>query len=101
MERRSASGIQLQVQAAYLDFQSAQERIEVASATVAMAEESLRITKNRYQNGLATVTDLLRNETALLETKTRRLAAIHDQRLSAAMLELAAGTLSSASAALK
>jgi outer membrane protein len=101
MERRSASGIQLQVQAAYLDLQSAEERIEVASAAVAMAEESLRITKNRYQNGLTTVTDLLRNETALLETKTRRLTAIHDQRLAAAMLELAAGTLSPTSNALK
>ena len=50
--------------------------------------------KNRYESGLATVTDLLRNETALLESRTRRLAAIHDQRLAAAQLELAAGTLS-------
>ena len=50
------------------------------AAAVAQAEESLRITKNRYDSGLTTVTDLLRNETALLEARTRRLAAIHDQR---------------------
>jgi outer membrane protein TolC len=40
------------------------------------------------------VTDLLRTETALLDTRTRRLAAVHDQRVAAAQLELAAGTLS-------
>ena len=39
------------------------------------------------------VTDLLRTETAVLEARTRNLAAIHDQRIAAAMLELAAGTL--------
>jgi outer membrane protein TolC len=84
----------LQVRQAHAGLKAAEERIEVASAAVTMAEESLRITKNRYEAGLATVSDLLRNETALLETQTRRLAAVYDQRVAAAMLELAAGTLS-------
>jgi outer membrane protein TolC len=39
------------------------------------------------------VTDLLRTEIALLETQTRYVAAVHDQRMAAAMLEFAAGTL--------
>jgi outer membrane protein TolC len=43
---------------------------------------------------MTTVTDLLRNETAALETRTRLLAAVHDQRVAAAMLEYAAGRLS-------
>ena len=43
--------------------------------------------------GMSNVTDLLRNETALLESRTRYLAAIHDQRVAATMLELAAGRL--------
>ena len=42
---------------------------------------------------MSNVTDLLRTETAVLEARTRHLAAIHDQRIAAAMLELAAGTL--------
>jgi outer membrane protein TolC len=92
-QRQAANGIRLQVRKAYADLKAAEERIEVATAAVTMAEESLRIIKNRYEAGLATVTDLLRNETALLETRTRRLAAIYDQRVAAAMLELAAGTL--------
>lgn len=88
-------GVRLQVTRAYLNLESAAARIEVAKAAVSMAEESLRITKNRYDTGLATVTDLLRNETAVLDAKTRHLAAIHDQRIAAVGLEMAAGTLNS------
>ena len=57
------------------------------------AEESLRITQNRYEAGMSNVTDLLRNETAVLEARTRYLAAIHDQRIAATMVELASGRL--------
>ena len=78
---------------AWAGVSAAQQRIEVAQAAVAEAEESLRITQNRYQAGLGTVTDLLRTETAVLEARTRRLAAVHDQRIAAGMLEMAAGTL--------
>ena len=85
--------MRLQVRRAYADYQSAAQRIQVAQAAVSMAEESLRITKNRYQSGLANVTDLLRTETALLEARNRHLAAVYDQRLAAVSLELAAGTL--------
>ena len=93
LEKQADSQVRLQVRRAYADFRSADERIDVAQATVSMAEESLRITKNRYDGGLSNVTDLLRTETALLEARNRRLAAIYDQRLAAVSLELAAGTL--------
>ena len=66
-----------------------------------MAEESLRITRNRYDAGLTTITELLRNETAYLETKTRHLEAVYQQRVAATALELASGTLSGDSDALK
>jgi len=71
-----------------------EQAADVAAAAVAEAEESLRITQNRYQAGMANVTDLLRTETALLESRTRQLAAVHDERVAAAQLELAAGSLS-------
>jgi outer membrane protein len=93
-QERASSAIRLQVRRAYADLRAAGQRIEVARASVAEAEESLRITQNRYETGLNNVTDLLRTETAVLQARTRLLAAIHDQRLAAAMLELAAGTLS-------
>jgi outer membrane protein TolC len=92
-EQRIDSAIRLQVRRSYAGLKAAQERIEVARAAVVQAEESLRITQNRYEAGMNNVTDLLRTETAVLESRTRYLAAIHDQRIAATMLELAAGRL--------
>ena len=100
-ERRTDSAIRLQVRRAYAALKAAQQRIEVARAAVAEAGESLRITQNRYEAGMNNVTDLLRTETAVLESRTRYLAAIHDQRIAATMLELAAGTLDAESEVLK
>jgi outer membrane protein TolC len=93
-EQRMDSAVRLEVRRAWADLRAAQQRIEVAKAAVAEAEESLRITQNRYESGMSNVTDLLRNETAVLESRTRFLAAVHDQRIAAAMLDLAAGRLS-------
>jgi outer membrane protein TolC len=92
-QARAGSAIRLEVRRASADLRAARERIQVAQAAVAEAEESLRITQNRYAAGLADVTSLLRTETALLESRTRHLAAVHDQRIAAAMLEFAAGRL--------
>jgi outer membrane protein len=99
-QQRTGSSLRLQVRQAYYDLRSAQQRIEVARSAVTQAEESLRIIKNRYQAGLTNVTELLRNETALLEARTRYLGAVHDQRVAAGALELAAGTLSADSSVL-
>jgi outer membrane protein TolC len=92
-QARVESGIRLQVRQAWANLKASRQRIESAQASVAEARESLRISQNRFAAGLSTVTDLLRTETALLETQTRYLAAVHDQRMAAAMLEFAAGTL--------
>ena len=93
-EERTGSALRLQVRRAYANLGAAEQRIEVAKAAVTEAEESLRITQNRYEAGMSNVTDLLRNETAVLESRTRFLAAIHDQRVAATMLEFSAGRLS-------
>jgi len=92
-EQRVDSAVRLEVRRAWANLRASVERIEVAKVAVAEAEESLRITQNRYEAGMSNVTDLLRNETAVLESRTRYLAAVHDQRLAAANLELAAGRL--------
>ena len=99
-EARAGSAIRLQVHRAYADVHAATQQIEVAKAAVTEAEESLRITQNRYEAGISNVTDLLRTETTVLEARTRHLAAIRDQRVAAALLEFAAGTLSADSAVL-
>ena len=96
-EQRVDSAVRLEVRRAWANLRAAEQRIEVAKAAVAEADESLRITQNRYEAGMSNVTDLLRNETAVLESRTRYLAAVHDQRIAATMLELAAGRLSAES----
>jgi outer membrane protein TolC len=93
-EQRVDSAVRLEVRRAWANLRAAEQRIEVAKAAVAEADESLRITQNRYAAGMSNVTELLRNETAVLESRTRFLAALHDQRIAATMLELAAGRLS-------
>ena len=100
MENEASAQARLEVRRAYADFGAASRRIAVAQAAVTMAEESLRITKNRFEAGLANVTDLLRTETALLDARNRRLAAVYDQRMAAVNLEAAAGTLTESSQAL-
>ena len=59
----------------------------------AQAKETIRILRNRYGAGLANVTEVLRAEAALLEAETRRLAALHDQRIARIEREAAAGNL--------
>jgi outer membrane protein TolC len=91
--RRADSAIHLEVRKAYLDVRSAAQRLEVATAAVAQAEEGHRIIRNRHQAGLTTVTELLRSDTALAAARTRRLAAVYDLRVAEATLEHAAGNL--------
>jgi outer membrane protein TolC len=93
-KRQVDSAVELHVRQARSAWKSATERLAVADAAIAQAEESLRIIKNRFEAGLTTVNELLRNETALLEARTRRLAAVYDQRLAAVEVELASGRLS-------
>ncbi len=98
---RMSSALQLEVRRAWADLDAANQRIAVSQATVAQAEESLRITQNRYQSGLSQVTDLLRTEAAVLESRTEYLSALHDQRLASAQLDAAAGSLNTDSPSLK
>jgi len=99
LENQMASAVRLQVREAYLNLATAQKRLEVVKSATSQATESLRITQNRYEEGLATITDLLRVETAKTAAEKSALNAAFDYRLSYAALELATGELSETSAA--
>jgi outer membrane protein TolC len=92
-ERQVAAQVSLELRQARAGLSAARERLTVADAAVAEAEESARIVGNRYQAGLARIDELLRNEASVLETRMRRLQAIYDQRMAAVEIALAAGTL--------
>ena len=98
LRKRADSAIRLEVRKAYLDLSAAAQRVEVASAAAAEAEEAHRTIQNRHQAGLIAVTELLRSEVALAAARTQRLAAIYDHRIAAAALEYAVGTLAADSA---
>ena len=93
-EARSAtSAVNLQVRQADAAIRAAAAREAVTEAAINQAKETIRILRNRYGAGLATVSDVLRAESALLEAETRRLAALHDQRIARIEREAAAGSL--------
>ncbi|MEW6079773.1 MAG: TolC family protein [Thermodesulfobacteriota bacterium] len=98
MIRSMELAIRVQVQSAFLEAQSASQRIEVARSALNQADEGLRIVKNRYQNGLLNIVSLLDAELANQQAKMSYCAALHDFKAAMAGLELAAGTISENSA---
>lgn len=78
---------------AFFNSQSAWERIQVNQAAVGQSQESLRIVKNRYNSGLFTITDLLDAQLMVQQSLTHKIKAVHDYRLAATRLALAAGTI--------
>jgi len=90
---RLADQIRLEVVRAYQNYVSAHDRLKVAARAVVMAEETLRIIQDRYQEGLTTITELLRAETALVEARLNVLTARFDYYIGYARLLLASGRL--------
>lgn len=85
--------VRLQVHEAYLNLNAARERVNVSRDSSAQAKESLRILRNRYDAGLATIMDMLRAETMQTRAQNNHLNAVYDYRLAFAALELATGEL--------
>jgi outer membrane protein TolC len=91
-EREAAeSAIRLDVRATALRLESARARVAVGRAAVAQARESQRIIRDRYENGLAGVGDVLRAAQALLDAEMQQTAAEADVITGAAALDRAVG----------
>ena len=73
---------------------TAAERIVVAERTTERATEALRIVQDRYREGLTTMTELLRAQTALTRARLQVLAARYDYYVGYAGLLLTTGQLS-------
>ena len=93
LQQAAADGVRLEVRKAYYDADAARQTIEVARAAIRQAEESQRITQNRYTAGLATLTDVLRAEEAACHSRTSYWQAVYGYRTAYASLELAMGEL--------
>ncbi len=90
--------VRLELRRAYYGFDSARQSLEVARASVSQSDEAMRMMRDRYESGLATITELLRAEDAGRQSRTNYWEAVCRYSTSYAAMELAAGTLSATSA---
>jgi Outer membrane protein len=56
---------------------AARQQLDVATTAVGQAEAAARIVQDRYENGLTTITEMLRAQTALVGARLALLAARH------------------------
>jgi outer membrane protein len=84
-------GVALEVTQSYLGLQEALQKIDVAAKTVTQAEESFRITNEKYKEGLALTSDLLDADVDLLRAKTNYTQSLVEYELSLARLEKSIG----------
>ena len=88
-----AQQVRLQVTQALIQRKTAELSLETARTAIDQATESLRIVKNRYTAGLATITDLLRAEDAEREAQANYWQAVYGNAVAYAQQLFATGTL--------
>jgi outer membrane protein TolC len=92
-QEHMANQIRFEVVQAYQEYVSARERLLVAERVISHAAEALRIVQDRYREGLTTITEVLRAETALVRARLNLLAARYDHYVGYANVLLATGRL--------
>ncbi len=85
--------VRMEVSRAHIHRQTAELQLETAQAAMDESAESLRILKNRYGAGLATITDLLRAEDAERQSQSNYWHAVYGNAMAYAELLYATGTL--------
>ena len=93
MKQAASDAVRLEVRRAYYETDANRQQIEVARAAIAQAQESLRISQDRYDSGLTTITDLLGAEDAARRSQTDYWEAVYHFQTSYPNMELASGSL--------
>jgi outer membrane protein TolC len=88
-EARAA--VHVEVVTALRGLESAKAREAAGRAAVEQARESQRITRDRYDAGVASVNDVLRASASVMDAEAHRTAALVDTMVTAAMLRRALG----------
>ena len=71
--------------------QTAQERVRIQGASVAAAEEDLRVQQQRYALGASTLLDVLTSQTQLTQARLSLIQARYDARVAKAQIEALVG----------
>jgi outer membrane protein len=85
------AAVHVEVVTALRRLQTANARRSAGRAALEQARESHRITRDRFEAGLASVTDVLRASSAVVDAETQRISAAVDAVVSEAMLRRALG----------
>jgi outer membrane protein TolC len=85
--------IDLECQTAWLNVQAAVKRIGATSAAVRQADESLRIEREKYDQGKGTIVDILDAQAASLQAQTTYHRVLADRHIAQAQLQLATGAM--------
>jgi outer membrane protein TolC len=85
------AAVQVEVVTAFRRLQAAHARRAAGRAAVEQARESHRIVRDRFDAGLAGVTDVLRASSAVVDAESHRISAAVDAVVSEAMLRRALG----------
>jgi len=83
--------VKLDITSSYLNLKKSEQKIIVAENSVKEAEENYRVTKDKFNNGLISNSELLDAEVALLQAKTNNINAVADNKIAAANLNKAIG----------
>lgn len=84
-------GIQLEVYKNYLSLLSSTDKVEVSKLAVESAKENYRITKEKYNQQLATSTELVDSEVELLDAETGLAIARVDYEMAKVILNKSVG----------
>lgn len=83
--------VKLEVSQSVIGVRKAMAKIPVAEEGVRQADENYRVTYEKFKSGLATNTDLLDAESALLISKINKISALADIEIAKAKLEKSIG----------
>lgn len=83
--------VSLEVTRNQLQVERSRQKIAVAKEAIGQAEENYRSTNDEYTNGLATSSDLLDADVALLQAKTNLTGALVDYEIARARLSRSVG----------
>jgi len=87
------NAIQLQVRSAWLSVQETVKRIEISQQAIVQADENLKVSTERYQQGLANHTEVLDAENLRIRTHDNFNNARYDHSLANLLLRRAIGIL--------
>jgi len=89
--RKTRLSVRLEVKQAQLNLEASKARLQTTSQAVLLAEESVKITRDRYASGLVLMTQLLDSEAAFTAARQRHITAASDYQLAVAALKKALG----------